>query len=137
MFLYALGREHAYRDPCRAILERCKRGELVGEASVELVHEFAHVRLRRHGDRAAALREAAAVADLCTLHDFERRDLPVAFSLLAEHDRLDPRDAIFAATALNRGIEAILSPDRDWDAIAGLARVDPGDAAAIDEIAQG
>lgn len=41
------------------------------------------------------------------------------------------RDAIFAAQALNRGIDAILSPDQDFDGIVGLERIDPTDANAV------
>jgi uncharacterized protein len=41
------------------------------------------------------------------------------------------RDAIFAAQALNRGIDAILSPDRGFDSIPGLERIDPADAEAV------
>jgi predicted nucleic acid-binding protein len=54
-----------------------------------------------------------------------------AMELWSEHDRLDVRDAIFAAQALNRGIDAILSPDRDFDEIPGLQRIDPADAQAV------
>jgi predicted nucleic acid-binding protein len=41
------------------------------------------------------------------------------------------RDAIFAAQALNRDIDAILSPDTDFDGIPGLERIDPADAKAV------
>jgi len=41
------------------------------------------------------------------------------------------RDAIFAAQALNHGIDAILSTDRDFDDVPGLERVDPADAAVV------
>jgi predicted nucleic acid-binding protein len=51
--------------------------------------------------------------------------------LWCEHERLAVRDAIFAATALNRGIDAILSPDQDFDDIPGVQRIDPADATAL------
>ena len=54
-----------------------------------------------------------------------------ALDLWSEYERLDVRDAIFAAQALNRGIDAILSPDTDFDGIPDLARIDPADPAAI------
>ena len=41
------------------------------------------------------------------------------------------RDAIFAAQALNREIDAILSPDRGFDGIDGLQRIDPADVEAV------
>lgn len=129
--VYALGREHPYREPCRAIMGRIRDGDLIASASVELVHELAHFLLRRGLPRSLALRHARDAAEMCDLHDFERRDLPLALTLLAEHERLDVRDAVFAATALNRGIDGILSPDRAFDAVPGLDRIDPADAAAV------
>lgn len=131
VFVYALGSEHPYREPCRSILREAQRGTLDGEASLELVHEFAYVRLRQSGDRGDAARWARTVAHVCRMHAVEQADIDRALILWCEHERLAVRDAIFAATALNRGIDAILSPDQDFDDIPGLQRIDPADAKAI------
>lgn len=131
VFVYAVGADHKYREPCRLIVEHARRGDLAGEASVELVQEFAHLRMRRMGDRGEALRLAGEVAQLCRLHAFEPRDLPLMMTLLERHPQLDARDAVFAATALNRNVGAILSPDRAFDGIQGLERVDPAEAAKL------
>lgn len=128
VFVYALGREHPYRDPCRGIVELASAGELGGEASVELVHEFAHVRHRRTGDRSTSAEEARWVGMLCTLHPVELPDLRFALGLFETVDGLGPRDAIHAATALNRGIDAIVTADTAFDAVPGLERIDPRDA---------
>ena len=61
----------------------------------------------------------------------ELGDLERALDLWGEYERLDMRDAIFAAQALNRGIDAILSPDRGLDDIHGLERIDPANAKAV------
>lgn len=129
--MYAAGREHPYREPCRSVLERAGAGDLTGEASVELVQELAQVMLRRVGSRRDVVRRVGEAAELCRLHAFEPADLPLALSLLEQHDRLDPRDAVFAATAINRDVPVILSPDRAFDGIRGLRRVDPLDHAAV------
>jgi predicted nucleic acid-binding protein len=65
------------------------------------------------------------------LHEVTRSDLTAALDLYAGHDRLDPLDAVYAAAALNRGIDAIVSADRALDGVRGLERVDPLDVAAI------
>ncbi|HXD53381.1 MAG TPA: type II toxin-antitoxin system VapC family toxin [Solirubrobacteraceae bacterium] len=131
VFLYAVGSEHEYREPCRAIISAQGEGELAGEASVELIHEFAYVRSSRSTERRAAARSALDVTEICPLHEVTQTDVERALELWCEHERLDMRDAIFAAQALNRGIDAILSPDRDFDGIEGLHRIDPGDADAV------
>jgi len=38
---------------------------------------------------------------------------------------------VTAATALNRGVVAILSADRDFDGVSGVERVDPADTTAV------
>ncbi len=131
VFLYALGGEHPYREPCRAILREMRGGLLAGEASVELVHEFAYVRCRRTGARADAAESARDVANICALHAVGSDDVKRALGLWCEHQRLDMRDAIFAAQALNREMDAILSPDRGFDGIPGLERIDPADTSAV------
>jgi len=125
VFVYALGREHPHRDACRRVVDLAAEGALRGEASVELVQEFLHVRARSTGDRAEAVREAEAVASLCALHEVTEADLHLALSLFARTERIEARDALHAATALNRGIDAILSTDGAFDLVAGLERVSP------------
>jgi uncharacterized protein len=131
VFIYALGSEHRYREPCRAILLEMRNGRLAGEASTELVHEFTYVRQRRVTIRTDAAESARDVARMCPLHTVDRADIDRALDLWCAHERLDMRDAIFAAQALNRDIDAILSPDRGFEGIPGLQRIDPADAAAV------
>jgi predicted nucleic acid-binding protein len=131
VFIYALGGEHPYRDPCRAIMDKGVQGLLVGEASIELIHEFAYVRARRGVDRQAAMADARDIAETSRLHPVDRVDIERALKLWSEHEQLDMRDAIFAAQALNRDIDAILSPDRGFDGIDGLQRIDPADVQAV------
>ncbi|MGH4012612.1 MAG: type II toxin-antitoxin system VapC family toxin [Pseudonocardiaceae bacterium] len=128
VFVYARGTEHEYREPCRAVIRLAEQGALAGEASVELVQEYAHI-LGRRGLSGTDVREQARdVAALCLLHDFAEEDLRLALNLVATHPVLRVRDAVHTATALRRGISVILSADRDFDGIAGLERLDPHDA---------
>lgn len=128
IFVYARGAEHEHREPCRDLVRLAAEGVLAGEASVELIQEYAHI-LRRRGLGGTGVREQARdVAALCLLHDFGEDDLRLALNLVATHPALRVRDAVHAATALRRGISVIVSPDRDFDGIAGLERLDPHDA---------
>jgi predicted nucleic acid-binding protein len=125
VFVYARGAEHAYRAACRVLVARTQTGALVGEASVELVQEYAHI-LRRRGWVGPAVRQQSQdVAATCLLHDFTGDDLQLALNLVATHPSLSVRDGVHAATALRRGIPVIVSPDRGFDGIAGLERLDP------------
>ena len=126
VFLYALGAEHPYREPCRGLLVRLARGEIDGEISVEILQEVVHV-LRRRSRPAATDRARTIISSGITLHGFDPADLTVALTLLDQHPGLAARDAVHAATALNRDLKLIVSTDRAFDRIPGLERIDPAD----------
>jgi predicted nucleic acid-binding protein len=90
---------------------------------VVLVQEFLFHRLRR-GDRALAVQQARDVAALCVLHAFDAVVAARVLDLVASSD-VRGRDAMHAATALLHGFESLVSPDRDFDDVPGLSRVDP------------
>lgn len=131
IFIYALGGEHPYREPCREIVRRATIGELQGEASADLLQELAHQRVRRTGDRLGAAKTTRNVAKLAWWHPLEPNDVQRGIDLFETHPDLDARDAVFAALALNRGIDAILATDRAFDGIDGLKRIDPADERAV------
>lgn len=100
-------------------------GELRLHASVEVIQEFVFHRIRI-SDRELALEEAADLAALITLHDFDRDVLDESLRLM----RTTPvrgRDAVHAATAIMHGLTDIVSTDRAFDAVPGLTRLDPAD----------
>jgi len=134
VFVYALGGPSPYRESCRGIVEHAAAGRLDGEASADLVQELLHQRVRQTGDRAAAVETARRVQVLCRLHDVRESDVNLALWLFETHRCLTARDATFAAVALNRGVDAILSADRDFDELPGLERVDPRDATAVADL---
>ncbi len=55
--------------------------------------------------------------------------------LLGTYERLDGQDAVFAATALNRDIDAILATDQAFDEVPGLERIDPLDTTGVEGLA--
>lgn len=134
IFVYALGADHPYREPCREIVHRAAAGELQGEASADLLKELAHQRARRTGDRHDAAKAVRNVAKLAWWHPLEPSDVQRGIDLFEAHGDLGARDAVFAALALNRGIDAILATDRAFDEVDGLERIDPADHSAVDSL---
>jgi uncharacterized protein len=131
IFIYAFGGDHAYKEPCREIMRRAAAGDLQGEASGDLLQEFMHQRARRTGDRRGAAIAARNVAKLAWWHPVEPNDVQRGIDLFEAHADLDARDAVFAALAINRGIDAILSTDHAFDKIDDLERIDPADERAV------
>jgi predicted nucleic acid-binding protein len=130
VFVYAVGSDHPYREPCRRLLDPDAAVGLSAEASVQAIQELLHQRARRTGDRTEAVQTAEAMASLCQLHDLTTDDLRLGLRLFRSAPRLHGRDALHAATALNRSIGVIISPDRAFDDLPGLIRLDPVAAAA-------
>ncbi len=129
VFIYAVGAEHPYRRPSRRIVQRLADGDLIAEISSELVQEYVHVRCRRGIDRATATKEAKSIISLCHTHDVGTPIMQTALHLFRTFDRLHMRDAVHAATALAHRATAIVSPDRAFDDIPGLVRLDIDEAA--------
>lgn len=77
---------------------------------------------------------ARRVGRLCRLHPLEPADVERGLGLFELHPQLDARDAVFAAVALNREIELILSTDRGFEEVDDLHRVDPADREGVDSL---
>lgn len=127
---YTLGDDHPLKPPCVASIDAIDAGRIAAHASVELVQELMYHRLRRT-DRATAVQQARDAKSMCVLHDFDMDVLERTLALVASHPRIRGRDAVHAATALEHGIETVLSPDTAFDGIPGLRRVDPRDLADL------
>jgi predicted nucleic acid-binding protein len=125
VFMYAGGREHPLRAPCRAILERVAAGSLDATTSTEVVQEILHrfVAIGRPEVGAAMARDVLDAFEpvLPVTHGVMRR-MP---DLLGRYAALSARDLVHVATCLEEGIEAIVSPDRGFDQVREIRRIDP------------
>lgn len=130
IIMYAAGGEHPLRDPSRRVLSRIGEGELDGVISVEVIQEILHrfVSVRR----AEIGREQANEA-----MDFFAPVLPITHALMRrvpdlalKYPSLDARDLVHVATCIHEGITEIVSPDRAFDIVAEVRRIDPTEFAA-------
>ncbi len=125
IIMYALGKKHPLREPCRRCLEKVKKGEITVVASTEVVQEIFH-RYFSIGMPLVAEEAYRAMKGFCkeilpvTLDDVER-----ALALLRDFPAINSRDAVHAATMLNNGIKEILSTDPHFDSIKGIRRIAP------------
>ncbi len=125
VIMYAAGSEHPLRDPSSRILAMIGSGDLDAVTSTEVVQEIAH-RFVAVGRRDIAERLSADALDLFApvlpiTHAVARR-LP---DLIARYPGLAARDLIHVATCQHEGISEIVSPDRGFDMVAGMRRLDP------------
>jgi len=126
VFVFAAGGEHPQKAACLDLLTRVARGELDANTSSEVIQELHHL-FRRRGQLARGIELGREVAGLFPgLLPVARADVLRSGDLLAARPQLSPRDALHVATALNNGIDRIVSADPDFDGIDGIVRVDPG-----------
>lgn len=126
VLVYAVGARHPLRDPCRLIIEAVRAGNVEATTTIEVVQEFAHVRARRRG-RADAVALASGFATLLApLASVGAEELREGLALFSAHDRLGAFDSVLAATALRRGVDALVSADGAFSAVAGLTHHMPG-----------
>ena len=123
--VYALGADSPWRQACRQVLVQAGEQRIRAYASVEMIQELVHHRLRRSGDRALAVQQGRYASSLFTLLNFDREVLDLSLDLTERVPTVRGRDAVHAATALAYGIDRIISPDRAFDGIPGLTRLDP------------
>ena len=131
VIMYAAGGEHALREPSRRVLSRIGNGDLDGVISVEVVQEILHrfISLRR---------PEIGIAQAAQAMDFFAPVLPITHALMrrvpdlaARYPLLAARDLVHVATCVHEGITAIISPDRGFDQVAEVRRIDPTDFAPI------
>jgi predicted nucleic acid-binding protein len=127
VLVYAVGDDHALRDPARALLSAAADGALRATTTPEVIQEFAHVRARRR-DRAEAAALAESYADLLSpLLEVGEADLREGLRVFERAEALGAFDAVLAAVALRVGATALVSADRSFATVRRLAVLDLGD----------
>lgn len=132
IIMYALGREHPLRTPCRTSLEKIKKDEITVVTNTEVVQEIFH---RYYSIKMPLIAEEAfaALKTFCVdIYPVTLDDIEKALTFLKESPSITSRDAIHAATMLNNGIEKILSTDSHFDAIQGVQRIAPEELSSAD-----
>jgi predicted nucleic acid-binding protein len=128
--LYASGTDSGLLEPCAAVMEAVVWGRLKAYASVEMIQEFVFHRLRRSGDRSRSVADGRDLSEVVTILDFDAAVLHGAFELIEQLPSIRGRDAVHAATALVYGPPVIVTPDRAFDGVPGLRRLEPVELAA-------
>ena len=124
VLVYAVGDDHALRDPARSLLAAAADGSLRATTTPEAIQEFAHVRARRR-ERADAAALAEGYADLLRpLLEVGEADLREGLRLFRRNAALGAFDAVLAAVALRAGATTLVSADRAFAGVRGLTFVD-------------
>jgi len=135
VLVYAVGAEHALREPARTLVDGVERGRVQATTTTEAIQEFVHVRARRR-DRRDAANLGRAFADLLSpLLQPSEDDLAHGLRLFERHDELGAFDAVLAAAARAVGAELLVSADRSFAVVRGLPFADLGSPELFSSIA--
>jgi predicted nucleic acid-binding protein len=129
ILVYATGVDHPLRAPCRDLIGAIADGAVHASTTPEVIQEFLHVRSRRTSRRdAVALgRDLSALLDPLIVVDPAM--LALCLRLYEETETLGAFDAVLCAAALSVSADALVSADRAFAQVPGLAHLDPGSAA--------
>lgn len=125
VMMYASGADHELRESCRLVMLGIRAGDVDGTTSVEVVQEILH-RFRSVGQseigRLLAVDTLDTFAPVLPITHAVMRRVP---ELGARYPHLQARDLVHVATCIHEGIVEIISPDRGFDQVAEVRRIDP------------
>ena len=123
--MYAAGGDHPLRDPCRRIIDRISDGSLDAVTSAEVIQEILHRFLsigRPESGATLIERTQDLMAPVLPITHALMRRVPL---LAGRYPSLAARDVVHIATCVHEGIGEIITPDRGFDQVVELRRIDP------------
>lgn len=125
------GTENPATGNCLRVLEAIAAGDADGRTSAAVLEEVWHIELSQYRGRLDGLVESALTlfSPLLPVTEavFQR-------ALTLEAPSLGANDRLHVATCAAEGIDTIFTGDRGFDGVAGIVRVDPFDADAVDRL---
>lgn len=114
VFMYAVGREHALRDPARTFFyETLEAGDVL-VTSAEVLQELLHAYLPV--GRVETLDAALTLVDgrVREIWSLEPEDVRLARALVERHPTLGARDLVHLACCRRRGVDRVETFDRGF-----------------------
>ncbi len=125
IIMYAIGKVHPLKEPCREVLQKVTRGETDANIDVGVLQELLCVYSSR-GDRAKGLKVIEEMLVIfSTPFVIGRAEIERAKDLMRKYTILTARDAIHCAIAINHRLEGIISTDKDLDIVTEISCFKP------------
>jgi predicted nucleic acid-binding protein len=119
------------RESCLRVLAAVAAGTCEGRTSPAVLEEVWHVAERRYPGKLDGL-VARSLSIFSPLLPVTEADIVHALAL--EAPALDANDRLHLGTCASHKIDVVLTADRAFDGVDGIARVDPLDAGAVDRL---
>lgn len=126
--LYAVGDDDRSKEACSKVLKLANDEPGACVSSAEVLQELLYVMIRRsRHDRVAQVLEVCLAAVGGRVEPVYGLDVLAAAELAASNRSLQSRDLVHLAVMNRLGIPSIVSADRAFDHVRGIARFDPLD----------
>jgi predicted nucleic acid-binding protein len=125
LIMYSLGGSHPLKAPCQNILQKIRSEEILAVTNTEVLQEILH-RYFSIGKSEMAEIAYTSMSRIChSVYPVTVAETDRALSLMKKNPTITSRDAIHAATMINRGIKQIISTDSHFDLIPEIKRIEP------------
>lgn len=125
IIMYAIGKVHPLKEPCREVLQKVTQGETDANIDVEVLQELLYVYSSR-GERAKGIK---VIEEMLVIFSapfvIGRAEIERAKDLMKRYTTLTARDAIHCAIAINHNLEGIISTDKDLGIVTEIACFKP------------
>jgi predicted nucleic acid-binding protein len=124
--IYAMGREHALRQPSLRVLDLAADYPSRFFTDAEVLQELLHrsIALKRWKDSRRYFMGFLTLMD-GRIEPMLTEDVETAAKLADDYDGLSARDLIHAAVMLRAGSRYIVTADGGFDSVNGIERLDP------------
>ncbi len=125
--MYAVGKEHPYREPCTWIMTEIAEGRIEAAIDTEIIQEV----LYRYGAirqwRVGVIMAENLLDIVPKVYPIQLADIRLAVKLFGQYrpKEVTARDVIHVAVMRNNGLSEIISTDAHFDLIEGIKRLDP------------
>jgi len=122
VFLNAILNREKEGEKARDLIQKIEKGDMTACTSA-LSFDEVFWSVKKHRDFEKALKATKAFLEIPNLIFLDVNDeiIWLAYNL-AEKYRIDPRDAIHLACALNHGVFTLVSEDKDFDKVKEIKR---------------
>lgn len=122
VFLNAILNREKEGEKARDLIQKIEKGDMTACTSA-LSFDEVFWSVKKHRDFEKALKATKAFLEIPNLIflDVNNEIIWLAYNL-AEKYRIDPRDAIHLACALNHGVFTLVSEDKDFDKVKEIKR---------------
>ncbi len=127
--MYAGGKAHPYREPCRWVMTEVAEGRLAVAIDTEIVQEILYRfgAIQRWPTGVAMARDVVAL--VAAIHPVEVEDARLAIDLFERYGPrgVAARDVLHVAVMKSKGLTEIISTDPHFELIEGITRLDPAE----------